>query len=259
MTELNRSISRSPPSARRGKTSSCGACCKIRKRAIFVDVGAHHPFRFSNTQFFYQRGWRGINIEADPAAHALFQEYRPEDINVSCMVSDEEKTYDFDIYNEPALNSGVAARREHVGTNYFVKETLSLPARRLSSILDDYVPAGTEIDFLSVDVEGFDLNVLRSNDWSKHKPRFVVVEIASSTSPPQRATRCMNSWTRRATRCAPSSTSPPSICAAPAESPSRNAFEMTVMGWMSGADRDSTGLRDLGRRHDVDPDHPATA
>lgn len=155
-------------------------------RGFYVDVGAHHPFRFSNTQFFYARGWRGINIEADPAAHALFQEYRPEDINVSCMVSDEERSYPFDIYNEPALNSGVAGRREHVGANYFVKETLSLQARRLSSILDDLVPAGTVIDFLSVDVEGFDLNVLRSNDWSRHRPRFVVVESFIDLGSPAR-------------------------------------------------------------------------
>lgn len=143
---------------------------------FYVDVGAHHPFRFSNTHFFYKRGWRGINIEADPAAHALFEQHRPEDTNISCLVSDEAATYAFDIYNEPALNSAVAARRDNLGAHYHVKQTITLQARTLASILADALPPATEIDFLSVDVEGFDLKVLASNDWARHRPRYVVVE-----------------------------------------------------------------------------------
>lgn len=145
-------------------------------RGFYVDVGAHHPFRFSNTHFFYKRGWRGINIEADPAAHALFEQHRPEDTNISCLVSDEAATHAFDIYNEPALNSAVAERRDNVGGHYHVVETLTLQARTLAAILADALPPATAIDFLSVDVEGFDLKVLASNDWARHRPRYVVVE-----------------------------------------------------------------------------------
>ncbi len=143
---------------------------------FYVDVGAHHPHRFSNTHFFYKRGWRGINIEADPAAHALFVQHRPEDINISCLVSDTPAIYAFDIYNEPALNSAVAARRDNLGGNYHVTQTLTLQARTLAAILSDAPPPATGIDFLSVDVEGFDLKVLASNDWARHRPRYVVVE-----------------------------------------------------------------------------------
>ncbi|MFA7355121.1 MAG: SAM-dependent methyltransferase, partial [Sulfurimonadaceae bacterium] len=49
---------------------------------FYVDVGAHHPKRFSNTYFFYKKGWRGINIDAMPNSMELFNKIRPRDINI---------------------------------------------------------------------------------------------------------------------------------------------------------------------------------
>lgn len=57
------------------------------KNGFYVDVGAHHPFKFSNTYFFYKRGWRGINIDALPHSMNLFNQFRPRDINVECGVT----------------------------------------------------------------------------------------------------------------------------------------------------------------------------
>lgn len=53
---------------------------------FYVDVGAHHPFRFSNTCIFYARGWRGINIDAMPQSMALFRKYRKNDINLEVAI-----------------------------------------------------------------------------------------------------------------------------------------------------------------------------
>lgn len=57
------------------------------KNGFYVDVGAHHPFRFSNTYLFYQSGWRGINIDAMPGSMKLFNRFRPKDINIECGVA----------------------------------------------------------------------------------------------------------------------------------------------------------------------------
>lgn len=57
------------------------------QKGFYVDVGAHHPFRFSNTYYFYKRGWSGINIDAMPNSMALFKRFRPRDINIECGVS----------------------------------------------------------------------------------------------------------------------------------------------------------------------------
>ncbi|MFM9973057.1 MAG: FkbM family methyltransferase, partial [Beijerinckiaceae bacterium] len=69
---------------------------------FYVDVGAHHPFRFSNTCALYQSGWRGINIDADPALIAAFRRHRGRDINLSLGISDVPGTLAFHVFNEPA-------------------------------------------------------------------------------------------------------------------------------------------------------------
>src|SRR5690349_18351333 len=58
-----------------------------KAHGFYVDVGAHHPMRFSNTYFFYRRGWRGINIDARPGSKREFDRARPRDINVECGVA----------------------------------------------------------------------------------------------------------------------------------------------------------------------------
>lgn len=58
------------------------------RKGFFIDVGAHHPFRFSNTYLLYRQGWAGINIDALPGAKKLFEHYRPRDITIEMGVSD---------------------------------------------------------------------------------------------------------------------------------------------------------------------------
>src|ERR1039457_5849033 len=57
-----------------------------RRTGFYVDVGAFHPFNISNTYIFYKRGWRGINIEPNPASFRAFLKYRPRDINLNVAV-----------------------------------------------------------------------------------------------------------------------------------------------------------------------------
>mgnify|MGYP001334584774 CR=1 FL=1 len=74
-------------------------------KGFYIDVGAHHPKRFSNTYLFYKRGWSEINIDAMPGSMKIFDKQRPRDINIEKPVSNEKKIMDFYIFNEPALNS----------------------------------------------------------------------------------------------------------------------------------------------------------
>ena len=60
-----------------------------KKSGFYVDVGAHHPKRFSNTYFFYCHGWRGINIDAMPGRMKLFNQWRPKDINLEMGVAEK--------------------------------------------------------------------------------------------------------------------------------------------------------------------------
>lgn len=157
-----------------------------RKTGFYVDIGAHHPARFSNTYFFYKRGWRGINIDAMPGSMRAFNTFRPRDINLEQAVSEIARTLDFYIFNEPALN-GFNARLSHerdLSADAFkILETKKLQTRRLDSILNEYLPEKQSIDFMSIDVEGLDLKVLKSNDWTRYRPEVVLIEVLNGTFP----------------------------------------------------------------------------
>lgn len=148
-----------------------------RTNGFYVDVGAHHPTRYSNTYRFYKRGWRGINIEPNPQAMELFRRQRKRDINIPCGVAEREGQLVYFMFNEPALNSfDQTLSEQRQGDRYRIVGRQNVPVRRLQSILESAVPPQTQIDFMSIDVEGYDLQVLQSNDWSRFRPACVLAE-----------------------------------------------------------------------------------
>ena len=147
---------------------------------FYVDIGAHHPLRFSNTQFFYERGWTGICVEPLPTATRLFAWWRPRDVFLSVGVAEAEGALTYFMFDEPALNTFSEKIAGENASRVTAREKVSVhPLRR---ILADHLPAGREIDFLSVDVEGLDLPVLRSNDWARYRPRIVLIEETSAST-----------------------------------------------------------------------------
>jgi FkbM family methyltransferase len=148
-----------------------------RKTGFYVDVGAHHPMRYSNTYYFYKLGWRGINIEPNPAAVGLFRRLRKRDINVQLGVSDNVGELTYFVFNEPALNSfDEALSLERQSDQYRIIDKITVRVKPLEAVLDESLPKDVKMDFLSIDVEGYDLNVLRSNNWVKYRPTCVLVE-----------------------------------------------------------------------------------
>ncbi|MDR3491373.1 MAG: FkbM family methyltransferase [Gammaproteobacteria bacterium] len=144
---------------------------------FYVDVGAHHPYRFSNTCLFYKQGWHGINIDAMPGSMTAFNKQRPKDINLECGIGQKVETLKFFVFNEPALNTfNESLAKSRCNDVWQIKETVDVDVLPLSEILKKYVPKGQRIDFLSVDVEGFDLDVLQSNNWQEYRPLVVLVE-----------------------------------------------------------------------------------
>ena len=70
-----------------------------KNKGFFVDVGAYHPKHYSNTYLLYKNGWRGINIEPNPASIKLFNKYRKNDINLQTGVLNENKEAYYHIFN----------------------------------------------------------------------------------------------------------------------------------------------------------------
>jgi FkbM family methyltransferase len=147
-------------------------------KGTYVDVGAHHPFRYSNTYLFYKMKWRGINIDPMPGSMILFDKHRPLDTNLEIGVSSTRQHLTYHVFNDPALSTFSSEKVQEYtqAPQYRVIEKKRIETWPLSEILDQHLPAGVAIDFMTIDAEGFDMEVLRSNNWEKYRPAYVLVE-----------------------------------------------------------------------------------
>jgi len=151
----------------------------IESPGFYIDIGAHHPKRFSNTYAFYKKGWHGLNIDAMPGSMQLFDRQRPRDINLEVPIAVEQKQLTYFQFNEPALNTfskEIATSRDGLRT-YKIVSIQEIQAFPLKSILNHHIDPDQSIDFMSVDVEGLDLEVIQSNDWSQYRPKVILIEL----------------------------------------------------------------------------------
>lgn len=153
--------------------------CEIFKncpQGFYVDVGAHHPRRFSNTYFLYRSGWRGLNIEPDPDLSFAFRVFRPRDAFVSAAVAEIPNTGILFRFLDPALNTldPVTAQVRRT-EGWDVRDKIPVRISPLRTILSEH--GVDHIDFLNIDVEGLDLQVLKSIDWQRHAPSVIAVEV----------------------------------------------------------------------------------
>jgi FkbM family methyltransferase len=143
---------------------------------FYIDVGAAHPVYDSVTKHFYDRGWRGINIEPHPGFFKLLAEERPRDINLNVGLSDQPGQLTF--YEHPTL----------AGSSTFVPEVASayraagvklrertVEVTTLAAVCERHVEG--EIDFLKIDVEGHEEAVLAGADFRRFRPRVLVIEV----------------------------------------------------------------------------------
>ncbi len=143
----------------------------------YLDLGAHHPQNISNTKLFYDTGSRGINVEANPVLHKLFLEQRPQDINLNVGVGIKSGFQDFYMIDgESGRNSFIKEVAEGFVLDYpefAITEVRQLPIFTVEQILHHRrVP-----DFLSIDIEGMDFEVLQSIDFRRYPFKVVCVEI----------------------------------------------------------------------------------
>lgn len=146
---------------------------------FYIDIGAHHPMLWSNTCLLHRAGWRGINIEPNFDLYTLFNQYRPNDINLNLGVAKKSGELLYYMFREPAYNTFSAGWNTHVQKNYspdFLLETRKIAVEPLATILSKKLPLNTVIDFMNVDCEEFDYEVLESNDWQQYRPKVLAVE-----------------------------------------------------------------------------------
>jgi FkbM family methyltransferase len=156
---------------------------------VFIEAGANDGLTQSNTYWFERfQGWRGILIEPVPAMAAACRRNRPRAkvVNSALVATDETRSVRMQTANLMAFVSNSFAHAEdeqrHLRTAIEVQrlETVTevdVPASTLSSILDRL--GETRIDLLSLDVEGYEVEVLKGLDVARHRPHFILVETGN--------------------------------------------------------------------------------
>lgn len=147
-----------------------------KDKGVFVDIGAHHPIFGNNTYFFYLRGWRGINVEPNPKFEPLYKKFRKGDFFYPGGIAYLDGELEYFELESNVRNTFSKKYIKDFSLEKDVSNTKLLPVKRLSVLFENYLAEPYSIDFMSIDVEGMELEVVTSNDWSKFRPKFILLE-----------------------------------------------------------------------------------
>ena len=145
----------------------------------YIDIGANDPYYINNTNIFYQRGCRGINIDANPNCIKKFQNERPEDINLDIGIGSEKSSRMFYVMNDPTLSTFSETEYQkymNTGRHKLLEKKL-IKITTLQEVLSVY-NNNLFPDFLTIDVEGLDFEIIKSIDFSKTFPKIICIEAA---------------------------------------------------------------------------------
>jgi FkbM family methyltransferase len=145
----------------------------------YIDIGAHHPRRYSTTFLLYRLGWTGLLVEPNPSLARDLRRGRPRDVIEQCAVSNSSGTAIFYVYDNPCystLSAEHAARLKNE-QGMHARQEIVTSVRPLRELLDAHSDMFRRAELLKVDAEAHDIEVLRSNDWSRFRPRFVMAEM----------------------------------------------------------------------------------
>jgi len=148
-----------------------------KRNGFYVDVGAFHPHKYSNTFYFYKNfNWKGINIEPNPINFKLFEKKRKRDLNLNFGISNDSGELKYFMFKDGLYNTFDSSRKDELISQgmELVSEKL-ISVKPLSEVFSLYLD-NVDIDFLNIDVEMLDLEVLKSIDWNKTRPEVIAVE-----------------------------------------------------------------------------------
>lgn len=152
-----------------------------KKKGFYVDVGANDPDRFNNTKMFYKKGWNGINIEPDSGLFAKLSKKRKRDINLNIGIGEEKSDIVYYKFIPHTLSTFSKEEADnYVAQGFRLVGTKKVFVKRLEDVLAETVGA-RDIDFISIDTEGYDIHVLKSNDWQRFRPRLICIESVTHT------------------------------------------------------------------------------
>jgi FkbM family methyltransferase len=148
-------------------------------KGFYVDIGSYHPRMHSVTKYFYDRGWSGLNVEPNPALLERFVAERPNDTNIGVAVGGKESEIDLYIIGNTGLTTTIESIASgHAAAGYATTGVVRVKMLMLETLFEKYCRDRT-IDFLKIDVEGAESDVIRPCKFENYRPRIILAENSS--------------------------------------------------------------------------------
>jgi FkbM family methyltransferase len=154
----------------------------VKGKISYLDIGSHHPEYLSNTAFFYKNGSHGVCIEPDPHLFSEVKKKRPNDICLNAGIGlGDKREADFYIMSIPTLNTFSKEEAENMQSQWGRKivEVIKAPLLNVNEVIEKYLSPYP--NFISLDVEGLDLEILKTFDFKKYRPQVFCVETITYT------------------------------------------------------------------------------
>ena len=154
----------------------------FKKKGTYLDLGCFHPIRYNNTFLLFKSGWSGINIDLNPLSIELFNVARPNDVNICTAISDKESVKNLYFYHNLSPINTLSKKhtllvKDIFGTNYLQKKKIR--TQKLNSLLKKNNIK--KIDYFNIDIEGYELQVLKTIDFDYFDIKVICVEIITSS------------------------------------------------------------------------------
>ena len=146
----------------------------------FLDIGCYHPTRHNNTYELYKKGWSGINIDLNPFTIELFDFMRPKDVNINIGISDNDAEKELYFIDELDTQNTIDKNQlEFLKKHHNIRQdqiiVKKIKTKSLETILNEY--QFYNIDFMNLDIEGHELQVLKTLDFKKIKIKYLCIEM----------------------------------------------------------------------------------
>ena len=158
---------------------------KNKNCGFYIDIGCYHPIKYSNTALLYNRGWKGINIDMNSTSIDLFNIARNRDINICSAISSTNKQVtQFIDHSYSPVNTIDKKYSDVISKKLSIKPFIEkkIQTYTLSQVLKKYKVFINQVDFLNIDVEAHDYEVLKGIDFVKIKPKIICIEIENFSS-----------------------------------------------------------------------------
>jgi len=153
------------------------------KKGSYVDIGAYHPIKGSLTYLLYKKGWSGVNVDLSKVSVDLFKLARPNDININCAITiRDEETFFFQNSEINQQNSLIKQDKNQIKKK--------IMGRNLNSLLEELKI--NNFEFLNIDTEGNELEIIKSIDFKKYRPILIAVESNSFDQEDQNRNNIIN-------------------------------------------------------------------